>query len=89
MKVIESAREAVAKGMADKEEIQIATNGAEVTEDGNIIPSNASEVDETPRVNGDHLPVKLVKRKRTMDGRYPPHRQDISIHNQHDFDRDD
>ena len=87
MKVIESAREAVAKGSADMEELQIATNGAEVTHDGQIVPSTGSDYDDTPMVNGDHSPVTGIKRRRTMDEDRPPrNRQDISIHNQTDFE---
>lgn len=96
MKVIEKARKAVADGLADDEEFQIAVNGAEVTNEGKVIPSRppSDHDEESAVVNGDQSPVKLMIRKRTRTltmehERDPSHRQDISIHNQHDFDVDD
>ena len=92
MKVIENAREAVANGSADTEELQIATNGAEVTLDGEIIPSGPYQLDSMPMVDGVHNSTELNgKRKRSPDDdeRAPRHCQDIAIHNQHDFEADD
>ena len=53
MKVIESAREAVAKGSADPQDVQIATNGAEVTNDGMVVPSSSLRADQTPMTQVD------------------------------------
>ena len=92
MKVIENAREAVANGMADAEELQIATNGAEVTQDGKVVPSGPHHQDNMPIANGFHNSTEPnSKRKRTPedDERAPRHCQDIAIHNQHDFEADD
>ena len=88
MKVIENAREAVAKGSAGKEELQIATNGAEVTSDGKVVPSYAPRTDSSKLVNGHTSPSANSKRKRTIDEAEPAirNRQDISIHNQDDFE---
>ena len=94
MKAIESAREAVAKGSAGEEEFQIAVNGINITEDGRVIPSSTSNVDDASTADGDLSLVPNTKRKRTMDGEKEPasrplHRQDISIHNHNDYGEGD
>ena len=53
MQVMECAREAVTNGSAGKEEIQIATNGVEVNDDGRIVPALASTPDGPLPINGD------------------------------------
>lgn len=84
MKVIESAREAVAQGSAGLEEFQIAANGAEVTEDGKIVPSG-SAIDDASTMNGGDSPIPTISRKRTMDEELEPrHRQDPSMNNLYD-----
>ena len=81
MKVIKSAREAVAKGSAGLEEFQIAANGAEVTEDGTIIPSS-SAFDDASTINGGDSPIRSISRKRTMDEEIKPRQsQDVAINN--------
>ena len=94
MKVIETAREAVAKGSADEEEFQIAANGAEITEDGRVVPSR-SNTEIVSLANGtiSSAPTS-IKRKRTMDDEAEPtsrplHRQDIAIHNHNDYGEGD
>ena len=94
MKVIESAREAVAKGSAGEEEFQIARNSAEVTEDGRVVSSNDSHADDAPMVNGNMSPVPSIKRKRLLNDESGPasrplHSQDIAIHNHNDYGEDD
>ena len=88
MKVIENAREAVVQGSACTEELQIATNGAEVTSDGKVVPSHAPPAGGLKLVNGHQSPSASSKRKRTTDEAKPTprNRQDISIHNQDDFE---
>lgn len=91
MKVIESAREAVAKGAANTEELRIATNGAEVTSDGEVVPSSGSNAENSSMVIRDDLPPVLNgKRRRTLEEDEKPRRMmDISMHNQHDFEAED
>lgn len=91
IKVIEGAREAVAAGAAKKDELRMATNGAEVTDDGEIVPSNRSNADNSLTVNGDHLPLLKGKRRRSIEEQdeKPKRVMDISMHNQHDFEAED
>ncbi|KAL9131967.1 MAG: hypothetical protein Q9217_000247 [Psora testacea] len=86
MKVIENAREAVVNGSAGTEELQIATHGAEVDSDGKVVPSGVCDVDGA-LVSGHSTPT-ASKRKRPADAGepLPKRRQDIAIHNQHDFE---
>lgn len=89
MKVMESAREAVANGSAGKEEIQMATNGVEVDGDGKVVPveGGAGDVKST---NGTGLRHQATgKRAHEEDGedeQLPRHRMDIGLHNQADFE---
>ena len=94
MKVIKRAREAVANGSAGEEEFQIATNGADITKDGRVVPSVSSNADDASMANGDTSPRPSLKRKRTMDDESEPasrplHRQDIAIHNHNDYGEGD
>ena len=87
MKVIASARQAVADGMADDQEMLIALNGAEITSDGAIVPSSPAATPDSPRLtNGNQSLLRAQKRRRTMDEEtQPERRQDISIENQDDY----
>ncbi|KAK4695014.1 amidophosphoribosyltransferase, partial [Lecanoromycetidae sp. Uapishka_2] len=88
MKVMESAREAVANGSAGAEEIQMATNGVEVTQDGQIVPASGQTDVSMPVVNGNGV-MHTKDRKRKFSGhedRSPRNRMDIGLHNQADFD---
>ena len=78
MKVMESAREAVANGSAGTEEIQMATNGVEVNDDGQVVAAMPPSASGTPRVNGTH--------RANGDRVVPRNRMDIGIHNQADFE---
>ena len=82
MKGLESAREAVANGSAGTEEIRMASNGAEVNDEGNVIPSGTYHDD------GHASPAANSKKKRSPDEDelLPKNRQDMAIHNQHDFE---
>ena len=105
IKVIESARDAVANGTAGEEAFQIARNGADVMDDGTVVPSTTTTTttsegnDNIPSVNGDDLSSSSLglgsKRKRVTNEELeqarqrPLYQQDISMHNQHDFEGDD
>ena len=87
MKVMESAREAVANGYADQEEIEMATNGVEVNADGKVVPAHSA--DSGPIMNGNGVPPQRTgKRKLSGDGEgaSPRNRMDIGLHNQQDFE---
>lgn len=88
MKVMESAREAVANGSAGAEEIQMATNGVKVTKDGSVVAAQAQPDDSMPVVNGSGVLQKDTKRKFSSheEDRSPKNRMDIGLHNQADFD---
>jgi amidophosphoribosyltransferase len=89
MKVMESAREAVANGSAGAEEIQMATNGVEVTKDGKVVPAPTHTNDLIPVVNGNGV-MQKKDQKRKFSGHEedcsPRNRMDIGLHNQADFD---
>ena len=87
MKVLESARDKVAKGLADDADIQIATHGVDVTQDGKVVPSRApSDHDDGSFANGDHPPpAGQSRRRRTIDGVREPDRQDPAMHNFNDY----
>ena len=87
MKMMESAREAVANGYAGQEEIEMATNGVEVNADGEVVPAHSA--DSVPLVNGNGVPPpRTGKRKLSGDGEgaSPRNRMDIGLHNQQDFE---
>ena len=89
MKVMENAREAVANGLAGKEEFQIATNGVEVKDDGSIVPAPANGINGALAINGDGmLHTRSGQRKLAEDEEEAPprHRMDIGLHNQADFE---
>ncbi|KAI4117484.1 MAG: hypothetical protein LQ338_007547 [Usnochroma carphineum] len=83
MKVLEKAREAVANGLADQEELEIATRGVKVIEKGKIVPALSEGPDDASfaHVGGSQ------KRPRysTKEGTPPKDRMDISLHNFGDF----
>ena len=89
MKIMENAREAVANGLAGKEEIRIATNGAEVNDDGKVVPAPANTVNGTIAMNGNgvlHTPSSKRKLGDEEEEAPPKHRMDIGLHNQADFE---
>ena len=89
MKIMENAREAVANGLAGREEIQIATNGVEVDDDGKVIPAPASTTNGGLAIDGDgvlHTRNGNGKVEEDEEEALPKHRMDIGLHNQADFD---
>lgn len=91
LKLMESAREAVAHGTAGAEEVQIATSGLRANWDGKLVPAGdhangVKEVDDANSVNGHGSPHLNGKRKRNEDDSPPPKdRMDISLHNFGDY----
>ena len=85
MKMMESARDAVAYGSASAEEILIATNGVEVKDDGKVVPAVTQGA---PLDNGNGIRYNEAKRKFSEgeDERSPKNRMDIGLHNQADYD---
>lgn len=86
MKVMENAREAVANGSAGEKEFQMATNGVEVNDHGEVVPASSPPAnDGSPTINGTHM---VNKRKfSSHDGEPSPrNRMDIGLHNQADFE---
>lgn len=82
-KAMDKAREAVAHGVATRDQIEIATKGLVVTEDGQIVPAT-NGISKAPLTN-----VLAIKRDS-----WPPHeepsptvseRMDISLHNFGDY----
>lgn len=89
MKVVEKAREAVASGVAEEEQIKIAANGATVDEQGRVVPAGSST---TPKpvlsgilaVNGSRFHEEEEEQSPSVKDR-----MDISIHNYGDFPEGD
>ncbi|KAL8920977.1 MAG: hypothetical protein Q9172_004264 [Xanthocarpia lactea] len=78
MKVLEKAREAVANGFADQKQLEIATNGVKVTEDGQLIPASTDKArgGTYTLVNGGEK-----RQKQSGEERTPKDQMDISLHN--------
>ncbi|MCJ1450545.1 amidophosphoribosyltransferase [Mycoblastus sanguinarius] len=90
IKMIENARGAVANGSVDPEEIKMATNGAEVKDDGSVVASGPLHAGNMPVVNGNHSPLPNAKRKRILEEHKKPKRtMDISMRNQDDLEVED
>ncbi|KAL9136663.1 MAG: hypothetical protein Q9175_002130 [Cornicularia normoerica] len=88
-KIVENAREAVVNGSPGKEEIRIATNGIEVTNDGNVVPAQASITSGALAINWDgvlHTPSDKWKPWEDEEEALSRHRMDTSLHNQADFE---
>ena len=89
MKVIESAREAVANGSAGQEEIQMATNGVEVDRNGKVVPASAHPAESVLSVNGNGIAHPVASKRKQSNHEEEPspkHRMDIGLHNQADFE---
>jgi amidophosphoribosyltransferase len=85
LKVMDEARRAVAQGVAREDQITMATNGAVVTEQGNVVPAaNGNSRKSSIQVNGldasNHEPHE-DESPTVRD------RMDISLHNLGDFPR--
>ena len=88
LKVVERAKEAVAQGVARAEEIEIATNGAEVNAQGQVVPASDSiSIDDSHSSVGQ---MSNGKRKRDDDREATPPRDqmDISMHNFGDYGKE-
>ena len=79
MKVLEKAREAVANGFADQEELDIATKGMKVIGNGHVAPSH--DPNRSSLSNGDGKRPRMS----TEEEATPKDRMDISLHNFGDF----
>ena len=86
IKVVENARVAVVNGLASEEELQIATNGAEVNGEGMVVPAFSNQAKD-----GSYLKRHILgKRSRegSGDATPPRDRMDISLHNFGDYMQD-
>lgn len=84
MKVLEKAREAVANGSADLEEIEITANGVDVTQNGQVVPATNEEKERNladAQVNGNAKGHKYSKEQVFLQ----KDQMDISLHNYGDF----
>lgn len=84
MKVMESAREAVANGSAGKLELDITTRGVQVNGDGKVIPAAAVDEENTSTDGSAQLGIK--KQIDVDEEQLPTNRMDIGMHNQADFE---
>lgn len=91
LKVMESAREAVANGSANHQEMQMATNGVHVNEDGSVVPAEprsnwGAVVDASGKrslANGDaHTHYQHSRDEEFAPS--PTMSQDVSLHNLND-----
>ncbi|KAL8947222.1 MAG: hypothetical protein Q9222_006470 [Ikaeria aurantiellina] len=85
MKVVEKARKAVMNGVAGREEVEIAANGVQVTENGNLEPrtiNGAFEHFDGGAVDTNVNGIAAKKRRHSKEGEsLPRDRMDISLHN--------
>ena len=86
MKIVESAREAVANGSAGQVELDIATCGVKVNDGGDIVPASSSDSQGSLATNG-HVDSSLSdsKKNRGEETPSPKERMDISLHNLGDY----
>ena len=86
MKVADEARRAVAQGYANEDQVQIATAGAVVTEQGKVIPAtNGSSHKLAVETNGIVGGQAQLQSDRDEDSPSVRDRMDISLHNFGDF----
>ena len=78
LKILENAREAVVGGFADARELQIAVNGIQVADNGEVIPS--------PSRHTRH-PSSANSHEAQDDEAQPRDRMDIALHNLRDYPR--
>lgn len=85
LKVMDKAREAVINGVAGEKEIEIATKGVEVDQEGKVIPATNKEA---VHMNGTgSRRQSTTKRRRDEEDDSTPirDRMDISLHNFGDY----
>ncbi|KIW20631.1 amidophosphoribosyltransferase [Exophiala spinifera] len=92
LKVMDEARRAVAQGVAGEDQINMATNGAVVTEQGKVVPAANGEARKSAiQVNGSvsfgHDAVAGSAQAASQEDESPSvrDRMDISLHNLGDF----
>ncbi|KAF1963192.1 amidophosphoribosyltransferas-like protein [Byssothecium circinans] len=91
-KTMESARDAVLKGTADLQQVRMAAKGVEVDQYGNVIPAYGSP--EWGPLNGASVAREVeqanellaLDRQKDVEEVSISNSQDISLHNQHDYD---
>lgn len=83
MKVLEKAREAVANGSADLEEIEITAKGVDVTQNGQIVPTTTQGKRKIgdAQLNGDAKRQNFSREGMS----FQKDQMDISLHNYGDF----
>ena len=80
LKMIANAREAVVRGYADAKELQMAALGAQVANNGDVIPA--------PINGGTRRPVQEAERQEHLGENGQPRGQmDIALHNFGDYPR--
>ena len=90
MKVLESAREAVANGCAGREEMEIATQGVRVNGDGSVVAAGQDIPQCSPSTENEqnNQQADQVRNGDEGEDKIPRHQMDIGLHNQADFDLD-
>lgn len=88
LKLVETAREAVANGSAGQEEIEIATNGVHVNNQGEVVAATSSArnslINGVPSVRINGNTKGSPGHHSEGDSAEPKDRQDISLHNLND-----
>ena len=87
LKVMESARVAIANGSANQEEIEMATNGVKVTEDGKVVPASSSTQNVSNGSGERSINGVESEHPKDRDDEYAPSptlSQDVSLHNLND-----
>ena len=81
-KIVENARVAVVNGSASEEELQIATNGAEVSGDGTVVPASPDQAKDGIQSKRHSLAKRPMEDESEAT---PRDRMDISLHNFGDY----
>lgn len=87
MKIMESAREAVANGSAGQVEFDLATCGVRVKDNGHLVPGSTNASAGSQVANG-HADIQSSDSAKKHDGEETPsprERMDISLHNFGDY----
>ena len=84
LKVVATAREAVAHGYAGQDELEIAAHGAEVDEFGKIVPVMSNGQSQSGPVNGDRSRQGSAHSIHEESHKVKD-RMDISLHNFGDY----
>ena len=84
MKIMESAREAVANGSAGQEEFDIASNGVQVTQEGKVVAATNSSRSSIATGTAETESNSDRNGRTNGDQKEPKDRQDVSLHNLND-----